>query len=253
MSILNPHSREELIQYLGGALGEGEKQRVEHHLSGCADCQAYVSFVKDFHHGLTGLAEEEFTSKEFCPDSMTLVLYEAGEVDEETARHLRVHLLFCDACAEQFYALRRLRAPAWTKVVLHAAQSALECVSLLGSGVLLQPESPGVRGPEQQQAPDRLQIEDTVVDPDTQASATVRLLVEAEPKARTVSMLLEIEPLQTEWSASLFAAGEKELAKIPLAAHQTPMGSDLPYGAYQVTIRRGTDPLGSFAIEIQAA
>src|SRR5439155_1086043 len=125
---------------------EGDERRaVEEHLASCGECREYVSFVTGFNEPLTELTEREFASHEGCPDSWTLVSHAKGDVDEETARHLRVHLLFCDDCAEEYYALRGLRAPAWTKVVLQAAQGALECASLLGSGVLVQPESLGVR------------------------------------------------------------------------------------------------------------
>jgi hypothetical protein len=253
MPIWKSHPKEDLVRYLDGTLDETEKHDIEQHLATCQDCQAHLSFVKEFHHGLARLSEEEFTSQEPCPDSWTLVSYEAGEVDEETARHLRVHLLFCDDCAEEFYALRRLRTPTWTKLILLAAGSALKCMSFLGSGTLLQPEYSEVRGAEPLLSSDQIRIEDIVVDPHTEESATVRLQIVAELKARYVSISLETELPRPDWKVYLLDAEEKELASIPLASRETAIGSDLPYGSYTVTIRRGSDHLASFAIEIHAA
>jgi anti-sigma factor RsiW len=108
MAFLKAHPREELLRFVEGNVGEDEKRNLEKHLASCSECRTYLSSVKSFNEGLGELIEEEFTSQEPCPDSWTLVSYEAGKVDEETARHLRAHLLFCDACAEEFSALRRL-------------------------------------------------------------------------------------------------------------------------------------------------
>src|SRR6266852_6561944 len=118
MAFLNAHPREDFLRFVDGDLGEDEKRNIEKHLASCSECRIYLSSVKTFNEGLGELTEEEFTSEEPCPDSWTLVSYEAGKVDEETARHLRAHLLFCDECQEEFYALRRLsREESWQELV----------------------------------------------------------------------------------------------------------------------------------------
>src|SRR6266481_6195342 len=135
MAFLNAHPREDLLRFVDGDVGEDEKRSLDEHLASCSECRTYLSSVKTFNEGLGELTEEEFTSQEPCPDSWMLVSYEAGKVDEETARHLRAHLLFCDECREEFYALRALRAPSWTKLVLNLVRGAVELVSISGSGV----------------------------------------------------------------------------------------------------------------------
>jgi hypothetical protein len=252
MALWKTHPRADLLRYLDGDVNENEKRALEEHLEGCADCRGYLSQIKDFNQGLGELREEEFTSEERCPDSWTLVSYEAGKVDEETALHLRAHLLFCDDCQEEFFALRQLHGPSRTEVILRAARDALECVSLTGSGVLAEPAYAPVRA-EEEPVRGRVQIEDTVVDPGTNATSDLRVTIEADPQAPTASVLLDAEPPQPDWKAYLFDADERELASIPIFEHETRLGSGLPYGSYSVSIRRGEDALASLAIEIRAA
>jgi hypothetical protein len=86
------------------------------------------------------LSKEEFTSHEPCPDSWTLVAYEAGKVDEETARHLRAHLLFCDACAKEFYALRRSsREESWQQLIEQLNEFLIDLGKTYGVGTLVGP------------------------------------------------------------------------------------------------------------------
>src|SRR5436190_19960302 len=98
-----PSGHAELVRYLDGELEQEERAKVEQHLATCGACRDQLEFAKGFRAGLRKLSKEELTTDEPCPDSWTLVSYEAGDVDEETARHLRVHLLLCDDCAEEFY------------------------------------------------------------------------------------------------------------------------------------------------------
>lgn len=107
MSILARHPKEDLLRYRDGLTQGDEKRVLEEHLAGCTECRDFLSFVKGFSEGLSHLEKEQLSSAEPCPDSWTLASYEAGKVDEETARHLRTHLLVCDRCAKEFHALRR--------------------------------------------------------------------------------------------------------------------------------------------------
>ena len=104
------HPKEDLIRYMDKTMDESERKAIEEHLKTCKSCSEYLSFVKEFSQELGTLKKEEFSSDEPCPDSWTMVSYEAGDLDEETAKHMRVHLLFCDDCGQELDALRRLRA-----------------------------------------------------------------------------------------------------------------------------------------------
>jgi len=251
MAFLNAHPREDLLRYVDGDVGEDEKRSLEKHLASCSECRTYLSSVKTFNEGLGELTEEEFTSQEPCPDSWTLVSYEAGKVDEETARHLRAHLLFCNDCREEFYALRRLRGPSWTKLVLNLVRGAVELVSISGSGVFEPAYAAAELRAEVAPPSGALGVEDAVVDPETKATSTVRVKVEAEPKPSTASMLIEVEPPQPNWRAYLYDAEEQELESMPLSAKESPIGSKLLAGTYTIHVQKGLDVLASFAIEIR--
>ena len=138
--MLARHPKADLLRYLDGRTEGEEKSALEKHLAGCAECREYLSFVKGFNQGLVGLSKEEFSSAEPCPDSWTLVAYEAGEVDEETARHLRAHLLLCDECAIEFYALRRLsREESWRELIERLKESVVDLAKSYGPGALIGP------------------------------------------------------------------------------------------------------------------
>jgi hypothetical protein len=136
---------EDLVGYMDGTLEEPERTAVERHLEGCQACREQLSFIKDFKEGLAELSEEELTTQEPCLDSWTLASYEAGEVKEETAKGLRVHLLLCDECADEFYALRRLRAAEeaesqpWPALLERLKAYVLDFGKTYGRGALLGP------------------------------------------------------------------------------------------------------------------
>ena len=138
MALLNMHPRAELLRYLDGAVTADERRTLEAHLESCKQCRDYIARVKNFNEGLAGLTEEEFTSREPCPDSWTYASYDAGEVDEETARHLRAHLLYCDECAEEFDALRRLtRGASWAELWEKLKVTVIDLARTYGPGALV--------------------------------------------------------------------------------------------------------------------
>jgi len=138
MGILERHPKDALLRYLDGVMEAEERRTVEEHLAGCTECRDYLSFVRGFNQNLAGLSKEEFTSDEPCPDSWTLASYEAGKVDEETARHLRAHLLFCDACAKEFYALRRVsREESWSELIERLKEFVIDLLKSYGPGALV--------------------------------------------------------------------------------------------------------------------
>jgi hypothetical protein len=140
MSILERHPKTDLLRYLDGGTEGEEKHTLEEHLAACAECREYLSFVKGMNQGLDSLSKEELTSDEPCPASWTLVAYQAGKVDEDTARHLRAHLLFCDACAEEFYALRRVsQEESWRELVEQLKEFVIDLAKSYGPAALIGP------------------------------------------------------------------------------------------------------------------
>jgi len=138
MSMLESHPKADLLRYLDGTMEAEEKDALEQHLAGCAECRDYLSFVKGFNQSLGSLSKEEFASDEPCPDSWTLVAYEAGKADEDTARHIRAHLLFCDACAKEFYALRRVsQEEFWRELVERLKEYVIDMAKSYGPGALI--------------------------------------------------------------------------------------------------------------------
>jgi hypothetical protein len=132
------HLQNDILRYLDGDMGEDEKRTFDEHLATCEDCRGYLTDVKDFNQHLGDLAEEDFASDEPHPDSWTLVAYEAGTVDEETARHLRAHLLFCDSCQEEFFALRRSsQEESWRELLERIKEFVIDLAKSYGPGTLL--------------------------------------------------------------------------------------------------------------------
>lgn len=138
MALWKTHPREDLLRYLDGDVGEGEKRTLENHLATCEDCRRYLARVKDFNKGLDDLAVEEFTSDEPHPDTWTLVAHEAGKLDGETARNIRAHLLFCDECQEEFLALRGAsQEEAWRELFERIQEFVIDLGKTYGPGALI--------------------------------------------------------------------------------------------------------------------
>ena len=261
---------DDVTRYAWGELPEGSRPAVEQHLQHCTACSELISFVDMFSAAARENRGRRDSPSEH-PDPSLIVDLEADELEEERARQVSVHLLDCKPCREAYLRLRRLsdeqfeekvlagvlegpeRALAWTKVILRAVRGLLESLSVTGSGMLLQPAYAGVGRGETEVLSDRLRLEDTVVDPKTKAASKVQMEIKADPKAETVSLVLEVAPARPDWKVYLFDAEERELASMPLAAEESQIGSKLPAGSYTVRIRKGPDALASFAIEIRAA
>src|SRR6266852_3149998 len=115
------HPHESLIRtHVEGEGSERERQAVDEHLKDCSDCREFLSFVQDLSETGKELAEDEIAADEPHARKGTIIAYEEGNLDAETALHLRSHMLFCDECAETYYLLKRMRAPSWTEVVIEA-------------------------------------------------------------------------------------------------------------------------------------
>ena len=231
MNILERHSKADLVRYLDGTMEAEEKGALEKHLAGCAECREYLSFVRGFNQGLAGLSKEEFASDEPCPDSWTLVAYEAGKVDGETARHLRAHLLFCDACAKEFYALRRgSQEESWRELVERLKEYVIDLAKSYGSGALVGPvrivaEQPSfaVRGGE--------------------LLKTISKVIEVRVGENTYSIELAMSPAG---SASWDIAGMR-------ASSKTPLNIAVYAGTGEELISAKSDEFGNAQFEIPVA
>jgi anti-sigma factor RsiW len=254
MPIIKSHPEDDLIRYADGELGQTERIEMEQHLAACGSCRELLSFVQDFKGGLGELKAEEAAPKGPCPDSWTLVSYEAGELDETTARQLRVHLLFCDECQQEFYTLRRARGSNLTRIILRAVEGLLKCVSITGSGELSEPLTAAagtLRGEPASEA-GTVHVETGVRDPKTGTTATLRLRVEAHPRKPEVTVALEAEPLEPGWKASLLDAQEQEVTSVPLVEVRTMVAAGLPHGSYALNVSKGQVNLASFDLDIRA-
>jgi len=248
------HPEVDILRYREGNLDEEKKRSVDAHVQGCAECREYLAFVDDFQSGLQEFTPEEFAGAETHPEPELIFKYEEGELDEEKARELRAHLLFCNACTDELYALRRLRHPrSFTQAVIRIAKKALQVLDISGTGEVLELAPVAVRGSDEEDSAENVLIEDTVADPETQRSSTLRLHIDPDPKGTGVRMRLQADPPQPDWKVSFTPASGEEVMAVPIAERGTLLGSDLVPGSYIVNIRKGENSLASFALEVQAA
>ena len=253
MANVRLHEPEKLTRYAFGELVGTERQAVEVHLGSCTPCREFLAFARGFNAALQEGKPESSDPGEPCPDASVIVDLEAGELDSETARHVHAHILFCANCKQEFYALRGLRSPSWTKLVIDAVRGALECVSISGSAELLEPVYIGVRDAGRSDKRNRIEIEDTLVDADSGTTSHMRLAIEAEPNRDSAAIFLAATPPQAEWKVSVFGMQEEELASAPLSEGEIAIASGLPYGRYTVKVCRGQETLASFVIELRQA
>src|SRR2546422_676936 len=142
------HEPDKLTRYAFGDLESVEENVVREHLACCPACEDYVSFVTRFNAALRDTRPNLAAQPEACPDGALIVDLEAGDLDAETAKHVHAHVLFCGKCREEFYALRRLRSPNWTKLVIDTMRGALRVENLIGTAELVEPGYAFVRGEE---------------------------------------------------------------------------------------------------------
>src|ERR1043166_8718915 len=253
MPIAHPYSRTDLFRYFESRIEETEKPPLERHLAECQPCQKYVAFLRSFADGVSALTEEEFSSQEPCPNSWTLVSYEAGRLDEETARHVRAHLLFCDDCSEKYYALRRAR-PKTVDLILRGAGGIVECLRASWDAVWrLAPATAEARGADRVYlAPFR--VEQTVIDPDTQAETTILLSIEGSlEEADHVRVDLDCKPNPKGWGVRL---GDLD---VRIDRNPTTVSTALSYGFYVLKVVKGddsqiakdADPLCTFSFTVE--
>jgi hypothetical protein len=248
------HPEADLLRYREGGLNEEKKRSVDRHLEECAECREYLAFVDDFQAGLQESTPEESAGNETHPEPELIFNYEQGKLDEKSARELRAHMVFCDACTDELYALRRLHHPrSFTQAVIRIAKKALQVVDISGTGEVLKMAPVAARGSDEECISESVQIEDTIADSETKRSSAIRIRIDADPKGTGARMRLQADPPQPDWKVSLTPVGSEALMAVPIAEDETLLGADLAPGTYVVNIRKGNDSLASFALEVEAA
>lgn len=103
------HGEERLVRYVEGALSKNENDAVDRHIRNCADCRGFVSFVREFNTRLGEHRPHKTHPIEECPDGSLIFMLEGGILDQESARHVSAHVIFCSRCREEFFLARQLR------------------------------------------------------------------------------------------------------------------------------------------------
>lgn len=253
MAIWARHPRTDLLRYLTGEVEGDEKLVLEAHLTSCEDCRNFLSFVRDFRAGLSELTGEEFTTREPCPDAWTIVTYERGEADEETARRLRVHLLLCDACAEEHYALQRLR-PKAVEVVLGVAGHVFHCRWISDFVTWANPARAvaTMGAPPMFVAP--FEVIKTLQDPHTGGASTLKVRAERslEPEAIRLVVMSEPAPERTwGWRVCLLGTEDLPEVDIPLMTREVEVSADLTYGLHALEVRKDDECLQRLAFTFE--
>ncbi len=248
------HPEVDILRYREGDLDEEKKRSVDQHVQECAECREFLAFVDDVQAGLQELTPEELVGMQTHPEPEHIYDYEQGKLDGKSARELRAHMVFCDTCTDELYALQRLHHPrSFTQAVIRFGKKVFEIVDISGTGEVLETALEMAKGTDGDNSAESVQIEDTVADFETKRSSAIRIRIVAAPEQSHVHMRLQADPPQPDWTVSLTSAGDLELMAVPMAEHETLLGSDLGPGSYMVSIRKGENSLASFTLEVQAA
>ncbi|HKZ41048.1 MAG TPA: hypothetical protein VJ044_08800 [Candidatus Hodarchaeales archaeon] len=102
------HRVSDLIRYVNDSLPDVDHADIKQHVETCAECKDFLGFLQEFNSAMKKVKPVEIDIEEPCPGSSLIVALEEGNLDEETAQHLRVHMLYCTRCLEEFFLLRQL-------------------------------------------------------------------------------------------------------------------------------------------------
>ena len=245
--------------YVDGDASATDRQKAEAHLKECGECRESLAFVRDLSQGIREVADKELAEKEPCPSSGTILDYAEGKLDAETALHVRAHMLFCDRCADSYYAVRRMRAPSWTDVVIEAVHSAketlLRAVEITGVGEIVPLPATATREPGQE-APETqptIEISQHVADAGEEADVLFTVEPHSNEPGAPVRIRVTMDPPKSGWRADLLDARENTIASIPLSERTQPLHSSLGPGAFVAQIVRDEDVLAECRLKIQAS
>ncbi len=239
------HDPEMLTRYAFGDLSGEERAVFEQHLRSCPQCQEFLSFIQDFNSGLREAKPREPLPGEPCPDPALLDALLEDDLDDETAQHVRVHMLFCKACAKDYQALSKSR-PKSAEAILRIARGLVHALHV--SGVRDWTTSPRAIATRETMrlfvAPFRMS--ERFADPDSGTEITVILGVEGDVRPTRVRVVAECEPVPQGWRVSLLDGERDELVSFPLQEAHATVRSDLAYGFYSLQILKGDACLGLF-------
>ena len=247
---LRAHEREKLTRYALGGLEGQERESLEQHIHSCAPCQEFLTFLQEFNYGLREAKPQGPLPGEPCPDPVLLDALQDEKLDNETAQHVRVHMLYCENCREDYQALDRSR-PKIIDVVLGVAGSLIEVLRPPETGVW---ESPlaivPVRGEMVPSAPFRM-TQPLTDEEDNRSKVTVQVDAGFEPDH--VRVLVEGETVQPrwQWRVSLVDGREEEWVGMPFNKSQIFLTSSIPFGFYTLTVRKGENNLGAFKFTVE--
>lgn len=245
------HPAGDLIRYLDGDLVNEDRRKIEAHLASCAECREQLAFTRDFNQSLAQLTAEELSPREPCPRAEMLVRYEGGKVDKETAEHLRAHMLFCNACRDGYYALRRLRGPSWTRVAISKAEKLVALLSLSGSGSALSPAYG--RAPTRSMATasaNQVRVGSEVADSGSGEASFIGVIFEPSRSLTGTKLQLEADPPRAAWQVRLFDENQKEIASMPISVSRITLDENIQPGTFVIEARKGDVLLATFDIEI---
>lgn len=249
--MLKAHPREEFIRFMDGELAGQELRHVEAHLRECGECRERLSFAQEFNAALGQVAAEELAVQDPCPDSWTLAALEAGAAEEETARHVRAHLLFCEECAEAYTALRRAR-PKHLELVLRIARGLVEALPMPGEAPVFVPARSVTRGALRQAFAAPFCASETLTDDEGQTSqVTLRVENAIRSPEDHVRVVVECDPSPGRWRARLSEAEDTELVDLPFAQRQIELSPELEHGFYVLSITKDGDSVGGFAFTVE--
>jgi len=253
------HPHESLIRtHVEGEGSERERQEVDEHLKDCTDCQDLLSFVQDLSETGKELAEDEIVADEPHAQKSTIIAYEEGKLDAETALHLRSHMLFCDECAETYYLLKRMRAPSWTEVVIEAIRTAkeflLKPIEITGMGELIPVPATITRGPseELEEGQSRIEVAQQVTDADGEAEVRFFVEPDGDESDAIARISVGIDPPRPGWRANLLDAHEKMIASVPILKEKQPLHSGLASGTFIAQIVKDEEVLAECRLKIQS-
>jgi hypothetical protein len=114
---------DEVTRYAWGELSEERRDEVEAHLQKCPPCKELATFTEDLIRAVREDPKRSAPIAEPCPDVSLIVDLEAEALNEETARHVTAHLLYCKKCRDAYLQVRALSAERFEERALQDADA----------------------------------------------------------------------------------------------------------------------------------
>lgn len=244
------HDAEMLTRYAFADLDEDEKSAVERHVQTCVQCRDFLSFIQGFNAGLRQAKPREPLPGEPCPDPALLADLQEGNLDDETAQHVRVHMLFCNACTKDYEALRKSE-PKSVGASLRIARGLVVALRVSGTGDWATVPLRTATRETKRLFIAPFHASERLTDPDTGAETTVTLAVKEDVRPARLSVDAHFMPVPEGWSLSLLDADRDELASFSIRMEDHSVRSELAYGFYALEILKGEFCVGRFSFTVE--